>query len=74
MLGRPNCWVPVFIMSWAGAWLKASVTMDFTMVTSSMIFEKWGRSSEISAPEFPCFENLNLGPRSLEFGLMKAAR
>jgi hypothetical protein len=25
MLGRPNCMVPVFISSWPGAWLKASV-------------------------------------------------
>ena len=74
MLGRPNCIVPVFIRSWPGAWLKASVTIDFTTAMSSTILAVWGSNSEISMPDFPALENLNLGPISRELGLMKAAR
>ena len=65
---------PVFIISWAGAWLNASVAIDFTIVRSSAIFAVCGRSSEKSAPLWPCLANLNLGPRHLLFGLMNAAR
>ncbi len=74
MLGRPNCCVPVFISSCAGAWLKASVTIDFTIAMSSTICAVCGSSSLSSAPDCPYFANLNLGPSSFELGLMKAAR
>jgi hypothetical protein len=33
-----------------------------------------GSSSEISAPDWPYFANLNFGPSSFELGLMKAER
>ncbi len=51
MLGRPNCCEPVFMKICAGAWLNASVCMDFTMAMSSATPARWGSSSEISAPE-----------------------
>jgi hypothetical protein len=53
MLGRPNCIVPVFISNWPGAWLKASVTIDFTMAMSSTISPVKGSSSDISVPLRP---------------------
>ena len=59
---------------WAGAWLNASVTIDFTMATSSTTFARWGRSSDSSAPLLPCLANLNFGPRNVDDGLMNAAR
>ena len=72
--GRPNCIVPVFISSCAGAWLNASLTIDFTISRSSATPAVCGSSSEISAPDCPYFANLNFGPSSFEFGLMNAAR
>jgi hypothetical protein len=74
MLGRPNCCVPVDMNSCAGAWLKASVTIDLTMARSSTTFARCGSSSPSSVPFLPTFLNLNFGPSSLELGLMKAAR
>src|SRR4051812_390602 len=74
MLGRPNCWEPVFMKICAGAWLKASVCIDLTIAISSATPARCGNNSESSAPLFPCFLNLNLGPSNLEFGLMNAAR
>ena len=74
MLGRPNWVEPVFMKIWAGAWLNASVTIDLTMAMSSTISPRCGSSSESSAPHLPCLANLNFGPRSVEFGLMNAAR
>jgi len=74
MLGRPNCWAPVFIMICAGAWLKASVTSDFTIVMTSTMVARWGRSCEISVALFPYLPKWNFGPSSFELGLMNAAR
>src|SRR6185436_15706925 len=74
MLGRPNCCAPVFIMICAGAWLNASVAHDFTIVRSSTIVARCGRSSEISVPFSPYLPNRNFGPSSFELGLMNAAR
>ena len=74
MLGRPNCCEPVFIRIWPGAWLNASVTIDFTMAMSSTIFGQVRQQLDSSAPHWPCLANLNFGPSSLEFGLMNAAR
>jgi hypothetical protein len=73
-LGRPNWVEPVFIRIWPGAWLKASVTIDLTMATSSTTPARCGSSSESSAPLWPHFLNLNFGPSSFELGLMNAAR
>src|SRR5678815_245635 len=53
MLGRPNCIVPVFISSWPGAWLNASVTIDFTIAMSSAISPVNGSSSLNSVPLCP---------------------
>ena len=61
MLGRPNCIVPVFIKSCPGAWLKASVTIDFTTVMSSTCFARFGNNSESSIPDFPVFVEFELG-------------
>src|SRR6185369_5289908 len=66
MLGRPNCWAPVFIMICAGAWLKASVTIDLTIVISSAIVARWGRSSESSVALLPYLPKWNFGPSSFE--------
>ncbi len=74
MLGRPNCCEPVFMKIWAGAWLKASVTIDLTIATSSTTSPRCGSSSESSAPDWPCLLNLNLGASRVELGLMNAAR
>ena len=74
MLGLPNCMLPVFMSNWPGAWLNASVVIPLIMAMSSTMLAVYGRSSEISAPDFPCFANLNFGPISFEFGLMNAAR
>ena len=70
MLGRPNCIVPVFIKSWPGAWLKASVTIDFTTVMSS---DHLGQCAA-AVPRARCrlcpyLANLNFGPISFEFGI-----
>jgi len=73
-LGRPNCCEPVFIMICAGAWFTASVCMLRITQRSSAIPAMFGMSSENSMPDFPWGENLYLGPRSAELGLMKAAR
>ena len=42
--GLPNCCVPVLIITCAGAWLKASVTSDFTIAMSSAIEAVCGMS------------------------------
>ena len=55
-LGRPNCWEPVFIMIWAGAWLKASVCIDLINVMSSTTPARCGSNSDSSIPFFPCRE------------------
>ncbi len=52
-----NCGEPVFMNSLAGPWLKTSVAIDFTMQTSSTIFEKYGNSSLTSAPLSPYLAN-----------------
>src|SRR3954467_15385567 len=73
-LGRPNCWLPVFIMICPGAWLNASVCSDFTMHKSSATVARCGNNSDNSAPDCPCRANLYFGPSRVEFGLMNAAR
>ena len=74
MLGRPKICEPVLIMICPGAWLKASVTIPLTTAMSSTTVARCGNSSESSVPLWPCLANLNLGPSSLELGLMNAAR
>ena len=74
MLGRPNCCEPVFMKICAGAWLKASVSIDFTMAMSSTTPARWGSSSETSAPDAPCLAKANRGPSSVALGEMNAAR
>ena len=74
MLGRPNSGEPVLIRIWPGAWLKASLTSDLTIASSSATSAKWGSTSESSAPLCPYRANLNRGPNRFEFGLIKAAR
>ena len=39
------------------------------MATSSTTSARCGRSSESSAPHWPCLANLNFGPSSLELGI-----
>jgi hypothetical protein len=53
MLGRPNCIVPVFMSNWPGAWLNASVTIDFTIAMSSTISPVNGNNSPSSVPLRP---------------------
>ena len=57
MLGRPKIWKPVFMKIWAGAWLNCAVLIERTMAMSSATFIRWGRISEISAPDWPHFSN-----------------
>src|SRR6185295_13231213 len=58
-LGRPNICAPVFMKICAGAWLNASVTIDFTTAMSSATVARCGRSSDNSVPLWPWRENLN---------------
>ena len=59
MLGRPITWCPVFMKICAGAWLNCVVCIDLTMAMSSASFAVHGSSSEICAPESPCWRNAN---------------
>ena len=73
MLGRPNCGVPVFTNSFAGAWLKTSVATDRMIATSSTTFAKCGRHSETQAPDSPCCANFRVVPRSFGGSLVKVS-
>jgi hypothetical protein len=64
----------VFIRICAGAWFTASVVIERTIATSSAMPASCGKSSESSAPDWPCRANLNFEPSSAELGLMNAER
>jgi hypothetical protein len=50
------------------------VRIERTIVTSSAILARFGSSSEMSEPDFPCFLNLNGEARSFGVPLMNAKR
>ena len=58
----------------AGAWLNCVVCIERMNVTLSAIFARLGSSSEISAPDWPCFWNWNGEPSSFGVPLMNAKR
>ena len=62
MVGRPGCCPPVWIKVTAGSWLMASVCIERMMARSSAMPAMCGSSSDISAPDRPCFPNWNLDP------------
>ncbi len=55
MLGRPGMAEPVLMKQCAGSWLIASVCMLRMMAMSSATEPRWGKSSQISAPDLPNF-------------------
>ena len=54
MLGRPNWPEPVFMKSFAGAWLKREALQDLARVISSTIFAVCGKRFETHMPLWPC--------------------
>src|SRR4051812_4270616 len=70
--GRPGCEKPVLKKICAGAWLNWSVFIDLMKQTSSATEPRCGRTSESSAPDWPCLEKLKRGPRTAASGRMKA--
>ena len=58
----------------AGAWLNCVVCIDRTMAMSSASFAVHGSSSEICAPDWPCWRNANGLASSFGVPLMNAKR
>ena len=78
MLGRPNCPLPVFMKSLAGAWLKRLVAQDFTRAMSSTMPAVYGNKSLTLAPDCPYWRKVRLDPSKVDLFLkdesMKAKR
>src|SRR2546423_11808645 len=64
MLGRPLMLEPEFMKAWAGSWLICSVCIERTMQISSAMPPMFGKSFEISWPDWPQFWNSQNGPRA----------
>ena len=64
MLGLPKMPDPVFIKSFAGAWLNKSVLQVRTMVISSAIEPMCGKHSLAHIPLWPCCLNFLMVPCS----------
>ena len=58
----------------AGAWLNCVVCIDRMMAMSSASFDVHGSSSDICAPDWPCWRNANGLASSFGVPLMKAKR
>ena len=78
MLGRPNCPLPVFMKSLAGAWLKRLVAQVFTRAMSSTMPAVCGSKSLTLAPDCPYWRKVRLDPSKVDLFLkdesMKAKR